>query len=102
MFDHDHHPACSALSCFIATIVIMRKIYFWLLFEISGWVQDFDLAKRHYGEVITNFDPDNSEARARFKKVKAMKKDLGIIRDVRSSGCILACLGFQVGAFPCT
>lgn len=81
--------------------MIMTKVWHWLLFEISGRVQDFDLAKRHYGEVITNFDPDNSDARARFKRVKAMKKDLGIIRDVRScSSCINACLRIETGIVP--
>eukprot|EP00892_Ulva_mutabilis_P009894 jgi/Ulvmu1/7277/UM035_0065.1 len=43
-------------------------------------LEDFDLAKRHYGEVITNYDPDNSDALARFKKVKAMKKDMDAVR----------------------
>jgi hypothetical protein len=40
------------------------------------------MAKRHFGEVITNYDPDNSEARKLFKKAKTLLKDLNAVREV--------------------
>jgi tetratricopeptide (TPR) repeat protein len=46
-------------------------------------VQDFDLAKRHYGEVITKFDPDNQDAKALFKKVKDLQKRVAKVDTVR-------------------
>jgi hypothetical protein len=48
-------------------------------------MQEFEMAKRHFGEVITNYDPDNEEARKLFKKAKKVLKDLTKAREVRYS-----------------
>jgi hypothetical protein len=48
-----------------------------------GILQDFDLAKRHYGEVITNYDPENLVAKDHFKRVKGFVKKLNGLRTVR-------------------
>lgn len=40
------------------------------------------MAKRHFGEVITNYDPDSEEARKLFKKAKKVLKDLTTAREV--------------------
>lgn len=40
------------------------------------------MAKRHFGEVMTNYDPDNEEAKKLFKKAKKVLKDLTTAREV--------------------
>lgn len=37
-------------------------------------LQDFDMAKRHYGEVLTKYDPDNKAAKTSFKELKALQR----------------------------
>jgi hypothetical protein len=47
------------------------------------------MAKRHFGEVITNYDPDNQEAKKLFKKAKKVLKDLTTAREVRFLPCAI-------------
>lgn len=67
------------------------------------------MAKRHFGEVITNYDPDNEEARKLFKKAKKYLKDLTKVREVRfvqlpvsTQECIIlhVLLLLHIGACP--
>lgn len=43
------------------------------------------MAKRHYGEVITKYDPENTEARALFKQIKDLQKQVAKVDAVRCS-----------------
>jgi hypothetical protein len=63
--------------------------------------QDFDLAKRHYGEVITKFDPDNQDAKALFKKVKDLQKRVAKVDTVCYATLRCPCLPApQTAWFP--
>ena len=48
------------------------------------------MAKRHFGDVITNYDPENEEARRLFKKAKNFLKDLTKAREVRCVSMLTA------------
>jgi hypothetical protein len=54
-------------------------------------LQDFDMAKRHYGMVLTQYDPENEVGKREFKAIKAYQKDIAKLRAVCPSllGCCL-------------
>jgi hypothetical protein len=45
-------------------------------------VQDFDMAKRHYGMVLTQYDPENERGKKEFKAIKAYQKSIAKLRKV--------------------
>lgn len=51
--------------------------------ESECWVQDFDMAKRHYGEILTKYDPEHKVAKDRFKELKTLQRKIDRANKVR-------------------
>lgn len=41
------------------------------------------MAKRHYGMVLTQYDPENEQAKVEFKAIKKYQKEVAKLKAVR-------------------